>query len=121
MDFNQKGKDMSKEKYQIEATLKNILYFIDDVKEQEKMLEILQNYNNSMPDGKLRDALQKGLLKAKKDYYSKVDFLVNDILDAKTFPKNREKISKLLQEIKPIVEKGEKSFWEKLVGLFSWS
>ena len=95
---------MSKEKYQIEATLKNILYFVDDVNEQNRMIW-----------------LQKQLYKTKGDYYAKVDFLVDDLLNEKNIKNHKDKINQMIQELKPIVEKGEKSFWEKFCNLFNWS
>ena len=112
---------MSKEKYQIEATLKNILYFVDDANEQNRMISILEKYNNEMPDGKFKDWLQKQLYKTKGDYYAKVDFLVDDLLSGKNVKNHKDKINQLIQELKPIVEKGEKSFWEKFCNLFNWS
>lgn len=111
---------IKKEKAQWEATLKNILYFVDDPTKQETLLEILNKYNDMLPDGKLRDRFQTYLLSKKKDYYDKVDFLISDILNGKSDNTRNRVLQNLLNEIKPIVEQAEKTFWDNLLGLFSW-
>lgn len=109
------------EKASWELTLKNILYYIEDPAEQEKMLGILNKYNDMLPDGKFKDAVQKFFLKGKKTYYEKVDYLIDDILSGKG-DKDRNKIlSKMLADMKPVVEQAERTFWDKLMDLFKWS
>lgn len=109
------------EKASWELTLKNILYYVEDTNDQEEMLGILNKYNDKLPDGKLKDSAQKFFYKHKKSYYEKVDFLIDDILSGKGDKKRNEVLSQMLQEIKPTVEKAEKSFWDKLTDLFKWS
>ncbi len=113
----------SKEKASVEATLKNILYFVEDKKDQEQMIEILNKYNDKLPDGAFKDKIQNFLLKSKKDYYEKVDFLVNDILNGskKSDKDIKNIISEMLNEIKNTLEKAERTFWDKLCDLFKWS
>lgn len=111
----------NKEKYQIEATLKNLLYFVEDKQEQDRMISVLEKYNGLMPDNKVADWLQKQWYKTKNDYYSKVDFLVNDMLDSKSIKQNKDKIKLMMQELESTIIIAEKSFWDKLCDLFKWS
>ena len=54
----------NKQKAQWEVALKQILYFVEEPEEQNRMVEILKKYNDQLPDGKLRDGLQKLILKS---------------------------------------------------------
>lgn len=110
------------EKAQFELDLKNILYLIEDTQEQGAMIAILEKYNDSMPDGKIKDALQKAYYKiAKNNYYAKVDFLIKDILNGKGDRETRKKIPELLKELRPSIEAGQKKWYEKLIGLSDWT
>ncbi len=109
------------EKANWEVTLKNILYYIEDSTEQDKMLGILIKYNNELPDGKVKDSIQNFILSKKKDYYDKVDYLIKDILNGKGDKKRNKVLSQMLAEMKPVVEQAERSFWDKLIDLFKWS
>ena len=111
----------NKDKANWELTLKNILYYIDNPADQDKMIEILNKYNDMLPDGKLKDTVQKFLLKGKKTYYEKVDFLIDDILNGKGDNERKKILSQMLEEMKPIVEQAERTFWNKLIDLFKWS
>lgn len=111
----------NKDKANWELTLKNILYYVDDSAEQDKMVGILNKYNEMLPDGKLKDAVQRFILSKKKSYYDKVDYLINDILNGKCDDERKKVLSQMLDEIKPIVEKAERTFWDKLRDLFKWS
>lgn len=110
-----------KEKANWELTLKNILYFVEDESDREEMLCILEKYNERLPDGKIRDKFQKYILSKKKTYYEKVDYLVDDLLSGGKEQDRKKVLSDLLDEIKPAVEKAERSFWDKLKDLFKWS
>ena len=109
---------MSKEKANWEMTLKNILYFIDDSKEQEKVISILIKYESKIEDNKIKNIIQKHILNSKKDYYDKVNYLVDDILEGKLDTKTKVVLSEMLNELKPSVEKAEKSFWDRLSSIF---
>ena len=111
----------NKDKANWELTLKNILYYIENPADQDKMIDILNKYNDMLPDGKLKDAVQKFLLKGKKTYYEKVDFLINDILNGKGDNERKKVLSQMLLEMQPIVEQAERTFWNKLMDLFKWS
>lgn len=110
----------NKDKANWELTLKNILYFVDEG-EQENMLTILKKYNDQLPDGPIKDWFQKLKLNAKKTYYEKVDYLVEDILNGGNDIERKKLLSQLLDEIKPIIDKAERNFWDKLKDLFKWS
>lgn len=112
-----------KDKANLELILKNILYYIEDEQEQAKMIAILERYNDELPDGKLKDKIQKTYCKvAKRSYYEKVDFLINDILNGKIDTKEvKAKVKAMINELKPSVEVAQKTWWEKLMGLGEWS
>ena len=111
-----------KQKAKWEVALKEILYFVEDPTEQDRMVEILKKYNDKLPDSKIKDAYQKLILNTKRDYYDKVNYLIDDILNGNKADNNINKVvTELLNEIKPIVEKAEKTFWDKLYDLFTWS
>ena len=112
---------MGKEKANWELTLKNILYFIEDQKEQEKVINILIKYEQKIPDGKIKNYFQKLGLNSKKDYYSKIDYLVDDILEGKLDDETRKILNEMLNELKPTVEKAEKTFWERLISIIRGS
>lgn len=112
---------MNKEKAKWEVTLKNILYYIDDEKEQQKVLEILGRYEAKLLDNKLKNFFQKIIFSTKTDYYSKVDYLVDDILDGRWNVEIKKILNNMLAELKPAVEKAEKNFWERLVNIFQGS
>lgn len=112
---------MSKEKANLEITLKNILYFIDDEKEQEKVIEILKKYEERFPDSRIKNFFQRHILNSKNDYYSKVDYLVKDILECKIDNNVRVILNEMINEIKPTVEKAEKTFWERLISIIRGS
>ena len=86
----------NKEKANWELTLKNILYYIEDTKEQEKMIGILNKYNDMLPDGKIKDSIQKFFLNSKKSYYDKVDYLIDDILNGKNDDGRKKILSECL-------------------------
>jgi hypothetical protein len=110
-----------KEKANWELTLKNILYYIEDPAEQNKMIGILNKYNEMLPDGKFKDAVQRFFLKGKKTYYEKVDYLIDDILTGKGDKERNKVLSQMLIEMQPVVEQAERTFWDKLIDLFKWS
>lgn len=101
-------------------TLKNILYYVDE-NDQQRVLDILVKYEEKIPDNKIKNFIQKIILKSKKDYYSKVDYLVDDILDGKLDDKTKNILNDLLLELKPDIEKAEKTFWERLISIFQGS
>ena len=109
---------MRKEKAKWEVTLKNILYYIEDEKEQQKVLEILSKYEKQLSDNKIKNFFQKLIFSTKTDYYSKVDYLVDDILDGKWDKETKKILNSMLSELKPTVEKAEKNFWERLLVIF---
>ena len=110
-----------KEKARLELTIKNILYYIEDETEQAKMIEILMRFESQLKDTKLKNIFDKWILSSKKNYYDKVDHLVDDILGGKIENDDKKIINNMLNEIKPAVEKAEKNLWEKLLRLFDWS
>ena len=110
-----------KEKANCELTLKNILYYIEDPAAQDKMIGILNKYNDMLPDGKFKELVQKFFQKGKKTYYEKVDYLIEDILTGKGNNERNKVLSQMLDEIKPVVEKAERTFWDKVKDLFKWS
>lgn len=111
---------MGKEKANWEMTLKNILYYVDE-NDQQRVLDILVKYEEKIPDNKIKNFIQKIILKSKKDYYSKVDYLVDDILDGKFDNNTRKVLNQLILELKPDIEKAEKTFWERLISIFQGS
>ena len=110
-----------KEKLRLELQIKQILYYVENKTEQEKMIAILEKYNDKMPDSKLKDFFDKWVKKTKKDYFDKVDFLLKDIFDGKIENSDKKLINEMLKEMQPIVEKAEKTIWDKFLDLFSWS
>ena len=111
---------MSKEKAQWEVTLKNILYYVDE-NEQDKVLEILKKYEEKIPDNRIKNFLQKKILNSKKDYYSKVDYLVDDILEGKLDDNTKKVLNELLNELQPPIKKAEENFWQRLLKIFGVS
>ena len=67
-----------KEKKHLELTIKNILYYVDDKKEQEKIIEILKKYNGKFPDSKIKDFFDKIIYSTKQDYFDKIDTLIKE-------------------------------------------
>lgn len=110
-----------KELKQIEVTLKNILYFVEDKKEQEKVIKILEECEARMSDSKLKNSIDKFFKKFKRDYFEVVDFLVKDILYGVISNEERKIVYDMLNQLKPTIEVGKKSFLDKLIDLFSWS
>ena len=111
-----------KDKANMDLVLKNILYYIEDEQEQARVIAILERYNDELPDGKVKDRIQKAYCKvAKRSYYEKVDFLINDILNGKDTKEVKTKVKEMINELKPSVEVAQKSWWEKLIGLGEWS
>jgi NADPH-dependent glutamate synthase beta subunit-like oxidoreductase len=110
-----------KEKKQLEVQIKQILYFVENKTEQGKMIAILEEYNNKIPDGGLKDKIQKWIGKTKKDYFDKVDFLVGDIFDGNLGVNEKKIIKEMIGKIRQIIEQAEKSLWEKFINLFNWS
>ena len=97
------------------------MYFIEDQKEQEKVINILIKYEEKIPDGKIKNYFQRLVLNSKKDYYAKVDHLVDDILEGKLDNETRKILNEMLNELKPTVEKAEKTFWERLISIIRGS
>lgn len=111
---------MGKEKASLELTLKNILYYVPESKHTE-IINILRKYEEKIPDSKLKNLIQKIVLKRHNDYYEQVDLLVKDILEGKLNKETKKVISDLVDALKPYVEEAERTFWDKLKDLFSWS
>ena len=112
---------MGKEHASWEITLKNILYYIEDEKEQQKVIEILTKYEEKIQDNRFKNCFQKLILNTKKDYYAKVDYLIADILEGKWEPNIKHILADMLLELKPDVEKAEKTFWDRLISIFKGS
>lgn len=112
---------MGKEQANWEITLKNILYYIEDENEQQKVIDILIKYEKKIEDNRIKNSFQKIFYKSKKDYYSKVDFLIKDILDGKWDFNTKQILADMLLELKPNVEKAEKTFWDRLISIFKGS
>lgn len=110
-----------KEKKQLELQIKQILYFVEKKEEQDKMINLLTEYNDKLPDGKFKDGFQKWALKFKNDYYDRVDHLVGDIFDGTITNNDKKIIQELLQKIRPVIEEAEKNLWQKFVDLMNWS
>lgn len=107
-------------KKRLEATLEGILYFVSE-DEQDSMLAIVKKYNDRLPDSKIKDKWESIIFNIKKDYYSKMEALIKDIIDSKYDTNNKKIISEMLDELQPGIEHGQKSFWNKLKDLFKWS
>lgn len=112
---------MGREQANWEITLKNILYYIEDETEQQKVIDILIKYEKKIEDNKIKNCFQKVIYQSKKDYYSKVDFLIKDILDGKWDSNTKKILANMLLELKPNVEKAEKTFWDRLISIFRGS
>ncbi len=78
-------------------------------------------FNDMLPDGKFKDAVQRFFLKGKKTYYEKVNYLIEDILTGKGDKERNKVLSQMLTEMQPVVEQAERTFWDKLIDLFKWS
>lgn len=111
----------TKEKEIMELALKNILYHIEDLDEQKKMISMLEDCEKQFPDSKIKNLIEKIILKSKKGYCKKVDYLIDIILDDVSNKEQKNTIYRLLEQIKPFVEKAEKNMWDKLMNLFKWS
>ena len=114
-------KNEKKEKAQLETQIKNILYFVEDNSEQQKMIGILTKTCDQLPDGKLKDGFQKFIYSTKTTYYEKVDYLVRDILNSIWDDNTKAIISRMIDEIQPVAEKAERTIWDKLRDYFKWS
>ena len=81
------------------------------------------NSINSSKINTLMDYSDEGdIISALKDYYDKVDYLIDDILHGGKSENDRNRIiTDLLNEIKPTVEKAERTMWDKICDLFKWS
>ena len=110
-----------KEKLRLQTQIMQILCYVDEKSEQDKMIAILEKYEAKMPDAKIKDWFDKLKKKFTKDYYSMIELLVKDIFDGKLDNSDKRLIREMLVEIQPIVEKSEKSTWQKFLDLFSWS
>lgn len=108
------------EKKRLSVTIRNILYYVEDQKERQRLLSILEKYNNMLPDSKFKDLLDKFRKKFVSDYYGMIDYLVDDILDGKMTNEKKKIVTQMLNEIQPVVFSGSRSFFDKLVDLFSW-
>lgn len=110
-----------KDRKHLELTVKNILYYVEDKVEQERMLQILEEYNNKLPDSKFKDFLDKIVYKSKKDYFDKIDHLISDIFDRSLNNEEKNIVKQMLNAIKPTIKKAESTIWDKLMKLFDWS
>ena len=110
-----------KEKKQIEVMLKHILYFIEDPKEQNRVIEILENCESKMGDSRFKNNFDKIIKKFKNNYFDLIDHLVSDILSSNIHNEEKKIIYEMLEDLKPTIEKGERTFLEKLRDLFTWS
>ena len=108
------------EKKRLMITIKNILYFVEDKKERDRLLSILEKYNDMLPDSKFKDMIDKFRKKFTIDYYGMVDYFVDDILDGKMTEEKKKIITQMLNEIQPVVNSGSRSLLEKFFDLFSW-
>ncbi|HPO11741.1 MAG TPA: hypothetical protein PLM63_04105 [bacterium] len=92
----------------LEVILKYELYFIEDKVKQEVAISILKEYCEKLPDSKLKDKVEKIILKYKKDYFELVDFLVKDIIDSKKTEGNLKIIQQLIKKIRKMANKLQK-------------
>ena len=60
-----------KEKNQLKLTIMNVLYYVDEKSEQDKMITILEKYNARFVDSKFKDFLDKLIKNTKEDYFEK--------------------------------------------------
>ncbi|MDD4157607.1 MAG: hypothetical protein PHY08_13660 [Candidatus Cloacimonetes bacterium] len=110
-----------KEKNQLKLTIMNVLYYVDEKSEQDKMITILEKYNARFVDSKFKDFLDKLIKNTKKDYFEKVDYLIKDIFENHFGNKEKNIIMEMLSEIKPIFEQAQRTVWDRFVDLFKWS
>lgn len=110
-----------KEKNQLKLTIMNVLYYVDEKSEQDKMIAILEKYNARFIDSKFKDFLDKLIKSTKKDYYEKVDYLLKDIFEGNFGNEEKDIIKEMLSEIKPIFEQAQRAIWDQFVDLFKWS
>jgi len=110
-----------KEKSRLKLRIMNMLYYLDDVKEQDKMISILVTYNSKFRDTKFKDLIDKIIMSTKKDYFEKVDYLLKDIFEDDFGASDKQIITNMLNEIKPIIEKAQRTLWDQFTDLFKWS
>lgn len=109
-----------KEIAQLKSKFGAILYFVEDESEQEKMISILKKYNEQLKDSKIKEIIDYIMIKKKKNYYDLVEYLIKDIFDGKMSDNKKKAIYSMLDEIQPIVEKAERSTWDKIRDYFNW-
>lgn len=105
---------MDKERLQIKTKLLNFLAFIDDSNKQQEIINLLMQYEEKIPDGRLIDTFQK-IKRKRMDYYSLCEDLVDDLLDKKMNVKSREILSSLLNKLTPVIENEPKKWWGRFV------
>ena len=106
-----------KERMQIKAKLLNYLAYVDDNQKQNKIIQLLQKYEQKLPDGKLIDSLQK-MKRKRMNYYSLCEDLVNDLLDKGITNNSRAVLNDLIDELTPLVANEPKNWWEQFVDWF---
>ncbi|OPZ24660.1 MAG: hypothetical protein BWZ03_00019 [bacterium ADurb.BinA186] len=109
---------MDKERLLIKGHLLILIGGVEDKGVQEKIVQELEATEAKFPDGKLKDAWQR-LLRKHKDYYKKVDLLVDDILENELTDSQRTAIVEMLSKLRGLVEEPRKSWWDTVIGWFN--
>jgi hypothetical protein len=88
---------MDKERTQLKAKFLYLISLVED-KDQDSVIEVLESTEDLLPDGKLKDKIQKALRRRKK-YYDKADNAISDILDTPLNDNDRKIILDCLDDV----------------------
>ncbi|MDD4154736.1 MAG: hypothetical protein PHT30_04955 [Bacilli bacterium] len=108
---------MDKERTQLKAKFLYLISLVED-KDQDSVIEVLESTEDLLPDGKLKDKIQKALRRRKK-YYDKADNAISDILDTPLNDNDRKIILDCLLRIRKIIEKSQTTLWDQIMEWFN--
>lgn len=104
---------MDKERMEYKAKLIRLVLRVDDEGSQSKIIEILEETEEKLPDFKIKDRIQK-MKRKNKPYLDKADALISDILDKKLDDSQKNIVESCIRSILEIVVESQKN----LVNLF---
>lgn len=109
---------MDKERTEYKAKLLNLISMIGDEGSQLKVIAILEETEEKLPDSKVKDRIQK-MIRKKKHYYDKADALIADILDKKLDANAKNIVVECIKSLREIIEGQQKNWWDQFVECFN--
>lgn len=109
---------MDKERNSYKGKLFSLVSMVEDKDNQSKVILLLEQTEEKLPDSKVKDKIQR-MFRKNKSYDDKADALITDILDKKLDANAKNIVLECIKSLREIIEGQQKNWWDQFVEWFN--